>query len=219
MAKLVAVLNGVLVVVYPLAAYLGLTHFSARGVSLLLLGLLAPGLVRKIARASRADLRAVLPVPLSVFALVGLSALLDDPRFVLALPVLINLALLIQFAGSLRGTPMIERFARLQTERLSAEQVAYCRSVTRVWCGFFVGNALISGYLALFASLSRWALYTGLWAYVLIGLLGAAEYVVRKARFREYGAGLHDRLLARVFPPRALGAPQTAELEPEQTRP
>jgi hypothetical protein len=48
-------------------------------------------------------------------------------------------------------------------------------------------------------------LYTGLIAYVLIGILGASEYVVRKARFREYGNGLHDRLLARVFPPTAGG--------------
>jgi len=36
----------------------------------------------------------------------------------------------------------------------------------------------------------------------LIGTLGALEYVYRKYRFREYGAGLHDRLLARLFPPR-----------------
>jgi len=198
-----AVLNAVLVVAYPLAVYVGLTRFGARGVSLLLLVLLLPTLWRKVARAPRSELRAVLGLPLSVFALVGLSALLDDPRFVLALPVLINGVLLAQFALSLRATPMVERFARMQDPDLGPEQVAYCRRVTGVWCLFFVLNGAVSAYLALFAEVAAWALYTGVIAYVLMGILGATEYLVRKARFREYGTGLHDRLIARVFPPRA----------------
>jgi len=201
MRKLIAVLNVALVVGYPLAVYLGLTRFGARGVSLLLLLLLLPNLLQKFARASREDLRAVLGLPLSVFGLVGLSAVLDDPRFVLALPVLINGALLAQFALSLRGTPMVERFARMQDPNLGVAQVAYCRRVTQVWCGFFVLNGGISLYLAWFAPLATWALYTGLIAYVLMGTLGAVEYLVRKARFREYGPGLHDRVIARFFPP------------------
>jgi uncharacterized membrane protein len=163
--------------------------------------LLSPTLVAKLRRARREDLRALLALPLSVFTLVGLTALLDDSRYVLALPVLINLSLLIQFAGSLRSTPMVERFARMQDPSLGAEQVRYCRSVTKVWCGFFVVNASLSAALALFASLSAWAVYTGLVAYLLLGTLASVEYVVRKFRFREYGPGLHDRLLARAFPP------------------
>ncbi|MFT3921050.1 MAG: hypothetical protein QM778_00815 [Myxococcales bacterium] len=205
MRKLLAVLNVALVVGYPLAVYFGLTRFGARGVSLLLLALLLPGLLQKFARASREDLRTVLGLPLSVFCLVGASALLDDPRLVLALPVLINVALLIQFGLSLRGTPMVERFARMQDPNLGPAQVVYCRTVTLVWCGFFVLNALVSGYLALFAELASWALYTGLIAYVLMGVLGACEYLVRKARFREYGPGLHDRVIARIFPPPGAG--------------
>ncbi len=199
----ITVLNTVLVIAYPLAVYLGLTRFGARGVSLLLLVLLLPTLWRKVARASRAELRSVLGLPLSVFALIGLSAVLDDPRFVLALPVLINGALFLQFALSLRATPMVERFARMQEPELGPAQVAYCRRVTVVWCSFFVFNGALSAYLALFAEVAAWALYTGVIAYVLMGVLGATEYLVRKARFREYGSGLHDRLIARVFPPRA----------------
>jgi hypothetical protein len=30
----------------------------------------------------------------------------------------------------------------------------------------------------------------------------AAEFLLRRYRFRRYGAGLHDRLLSRIFPPR-----------------
>lgn len=196
-----AVLNGILVAAYPLAVYVGLTRFSARGVGLLLLGLLVPGMLLKLRQARREDLLAVLRLPLSVCALLGLAALLDDARFVFALPILINAALFVQFFASLRGTPLVERFARMQSPSLSPAQLAYCRSVTKVWCCFFVLNASLSGALAASAPLSWWTLYNGLIAYLLMGLLGASEYLVRKFRFREYGTGLHDRLIARVFPP------------------
>ncbi len=201
MGKLFAALNGLVIAGYPIAVYVGLTRFSARGLGLLLAVLLLPGLVLKLRRAPREELWIVLRLPLSVLALLASAALLDDRRFVFALPVLINLALLAQFAGSLRGTPLVERFARLQSPALSPAQVAYCRGVTQVWCGFFVLNALTSGALGLWAPLWLWTLYNGMLAYVLIGMLAAGEYVVRKFRFREYGAGLHDRLLARIFPP------------------
>jgi uncharacterized membrane protein len=199
--KLLAVLNACLIAAYPLAVYVGLLHLGTRSLGLLLMLLLLPGLAIKWRRARREDVWAVARLPLSVLALVGLAALFDEPRFVLALPVLINAVLLINFASSLRGTPLVERFARMQDPELGPEQVRYCRTVTIVWCIFFVFNGALSGALALFASVAAWALYTGLVAYLLIGLLASAEYVVRKARFREYGTGLHDRLLARVFPP------------------
>ncbi|MDB4974886.1 MAG: hypothetical protein JWN48_3227 [Myxococcaceae bacterium] len=198
-----AVLNGLLVAAYPVAVYIGLTRFSARGLGLVLALLLVPGLISKVRAARREDLLVALRLPLSVVALLALAALLDDARFVFALPILINLALLLQFAGSLRKTPIVERFARMQDPHLGPAQIDYCRSVTKVWCGFFVLNALLSGSLAIWAPLSWWTLYNGLLAYVLIGMLASGEYVVRKFRFREYGSGLHDRLLARVFPPRS----------------
>lgn len=201
MGKLLALLNGLLVAAYPLAVYLGLTRFSARGLGLVLLAFWLPGLIGKVRTARREDLQAVLRLPLSVCLLLGSTALLDDPRFVLALPALINLALLAQFAGSLRATPIVERFARMQKPDLSPAQVAYCRAVTKVWCGFFVVNAAISAGLAGFAPLSAWALYNGLLAYLAIGALATGEYLVRKLKFREYGSGLHDRVLARLFPP------------------
>jgi uncharacterized membrane protein len=203
--KFLAVSNAVLVAAYPLAVYFGLLHLSARSLGLVLMLLLLPGLAIKWRGARREDLWVVARVPLSVLLIVGLAALLDDRRFVLAVPVLINAALLYNFASSLSTTPLVERFARMQDPQLGPEQVRYCRSVTRVWCAFFVFNGALSAALAVYASVSLWALYTGLLAYLLIGLLATAEYVVRKARFREYGAGLHDRLLARVFPPRDLG--------------
>lgn len=202
MHKLLAVLNTVLAISYPAAVYFGLLHLSARSLGLLLLALLIPTLVLRFRAARREDVWAVLKLPLAVAALVAACAVSGDPRFVLALPVLINLALLVGFGRSLRSVPMIERFARMQKPDLAPAQQRYCRSVTKVWCGFFALNAAVSASLALWASVAVWTLHTGLIAYVLMGTLGGTEYVIRKYRFREYGSGLHDRLLSRVFPPR-----------------
>ena len=201
MSKLIAVLNTVLMVGSPLAVYVGLTRFSARGVGLLLLALLVPTLVTKFRNATREDLWTVLRVPLTIAVLVASAAVFDDQRLILALPVAINLALLLHFGSSLQSTPMVERFARMQNPDLTPEQVAYCRTVTLVWCGFFVLNAVVSAFLAVAAPLSWWAAYTGLIAYMAIGTLGASEYMIRKYRFREYGDGLHDRMLARLWSP------------------
>jgi len=201
MRKLLAVLNVLLVALYPLGVYFGLVHYRPRVVGLLLVALLLPGLLLKLRGVSREALWGVLRLPLILISLLLFSAWRDDPRLVLALPVVINLTLLGGFGASLRGVPMVERFARMQDPALGPAQVVYCRSVTKVWCGFFALNAGVSGALALYAPLSVWALYTGLLAYCAIGTLGTAEYMVRKYRFREYGSGLHDRLLARLFPP------------------
>lgn len=200
------ILNGALFAVYPFAVYFGLTRLSARGVGLLLAGLLLPSLLLRVRGTKREHLRAVLPLPLTVLALVLIGAAFDDARLVMSLPVVISTVLLLHFGGSLRSVPIVERFARMQSESLSIAQVRYCRTVTMVWCVFFVLNGSTAALLALFAPLAVWAAYTGAGAYVLMGLLGATEYVVRKARFREFGAGPHDRLLARIFPPRATDA-------------
>ncbi len=206
-AKLLAVLNTLLVVGYPVAIYVGLTRFNARGVGLLMLLLLAPTFALKWRNARKEDLFVAVRVPLSIMLVAGLSALLNDKRVVLCVPVLINALLLAQFASSLRSTPIVERFARMQQPALSAAQIAYCRSVTKVWCAFFVSNALLSAYFAVRGPLWLWTLYTGAIAYGLIGVVATVEYITRKARFREYGAGLHDRILSRVFPPHSGALP------------
>jgi len=187
-------------VAYPVAVYVGLTRFDGQRVALgmTLLLLLVGGL--QLAARDRVRPLSLLAVPLTVLPLPLLAYLWSEPRLLLALPVLINLLFLLHFASSLRGPQtIVERFARLQVSDMSAAELVYCRQVTRLWCGFFVVNGSLAGLLALFAPLSAWALYTGLIAYVLMGLLGAGEYVVRKQRFGRFGAGPVDRLLSRVL--------------------
>lgn len=199
-----AIVNGTLVGLYPVAVWVGLTYLSTRAVGLLVLGVLVPMLVVRLWRADRTTFWSILRIPLAILGLILIGVILDDRRYVLAMPVLINTVLLLTFGPTLRrgAIPMIERFARMQEPELGPDKQAHCRQFTWVWCGFFAANGAVAAALALWAPLAWWATYTGLVAYVLMGLLFTIEYVVRKARFREYGRGLHDRLLARLFPPR-----------------
>lgn len=208
MRLLAAALHALLVALYPVAVYIGLTRGNVRAVGLGLVGLLGLTILLRVRGQRREHLWPLIRVPLSTAGVLALAAALDDARLMLALPVLVSLLLLWHFGSSLATTPLVERFARMQKETLSPDQRRYCRTVTVVWCIFFVVNAAIAGALALWAPVAWWAMYTGLIAYGLIGLLGTTEYLVRKYRFREYGRGLHDRLLARLMPPPAgEGAP------------
>jgi uncharacterized membrane protein len=96
-------------------------------------------------------------------------------------PALINLGALGLFAWSLHRPPsMVERFARLHHPDLPPEGVRYTVNVTRVWCGFFILNGAIATYTAVFSSRAVWTLYNGLIAYVLMGVLFAGEWWVRR---------------------------------------
>jgi len=95
-------------------------------------------------------------------------------------PVLVNAAFLAAFGWSLT-TPrsMVERLARLTEPDLPPSGVAYTRTVTKVWCGFFIVNGAIALATALWASEATWSLYNGVIAYVLMGILFGGEYLVR----------------------------------------
>ena len=100
-------------------------------------------------------------------------------------PVLVNAALLAGFGYSLT-TPMsaVERMARLRGDDFPPVAQAYMRTVTQVWCCFFVLNGAIAFATALWASEAVWSLYTGVVSYVLMAVLFGAEYLVR-LRFKR----------------------------------
>ena len=205
MRALGAALNVILAIGYPVAIWFALTRWSARQTGLLVLALLVPILALRYRKADRAHLVAVLRVPLVILAVLLLAVLTDQGRYFLLVPVLINVALLATFAASLRSVSLVERFARMQEPDLSEAKRRHCRQVTVAWCVFFALNAVIAALLT-GAPLSWWAAYNGGIAYALMGLMFVGEFVLRKYRFRDYGAGPLDRLLARLFPPRAEGA-------------
>jgi uncharacterized membrane protein len=193
-------------VAYPILIFVSLSWFEPRYVAFLMLGLVALRLLSARFSSAVALAREVWIPAGSVACVVLGTAIWNDPRGLFVAPVLINLALLTTFGLSLWAErPMVERFARLQAGTLTEPEVRYCRSVTRLWCGFFVLNGSIALYLAVAGDVEAWALFTGLISYILIGIVFGVEYIYRHWRFRRYTGGFADPLLKWIMPPHSEG--------------
>lgn len=185
-------LAAVVLCAYPALVYFGLSSGSPRQVSLVLLLAMSPALILRLRQSSRQAVRGLIVVPLTIISILSLAAILDHPDYIRATPVAANVVLLVAFGSTLRDRsrvmPMIERFARLQVEDLSAEQRSWCRTWTWIWCAFFIANGVAALAFALWGSLKWWALYNGLLCYGLIGSLFATEWLLRRRRFPELAA-------------------------------
>jgi uncharacterized membrane protein len=122
-----------------------------------------------------------LSVALGALALAALTGSLNAAWPLRWYPVLVNASLLVLFGVSLLKPPsIVERLARMREPTLSPHGVAYTRKVTKVWCAFFLFNGSLAALTALFGSDAQWGLYNGFISYVLMALLGAGEYLVRR---------------------------------------
>ena len=102
-------------------------------------------------------------------------------------PVMVNATLLGAFAYTLMVPPsIVERLARMREPELPAPAICYTRRVTQVWCLFFAFNGAIALFTTLWASAAVWTIYNGFIAYLLMGLLFAAEYCFRWRFKRRY---------------------------------
>ena len=101
-------------------------------------------------------------------------------------PALANVAMLLSFGRTLVwGPSIVEMIARVRRGGgpLPTGAVAYCRRLTQLWCVFFALHATFIAWLAFYASLAWWTIYTGILAYLLAGTLFVAELVYRRRRF------------------------------------
>jgi acyl-coenzyme A synthetase/AMP-(fatty) acid ligase/3-hydroxymyristoyl/3-hydroxydecanoyl-(acyl carrier protein) dehydratase len=110
---------------------------------------------------------------------------------------LISGLLLGVFGFTLFSPPsMIFRFATFQDKSivgsLAEKRVeGYCRKVTLVWCGFFILNGGIASYTIFSGSDILWSIYNGGISYILMGLLFAGEFIIRKKA---------DKKMPKAFP-------------------
>lgn len=125
-------------------------------------------------------------VTVALLACVVLFNLTDRPGFLYFYPVVINLVLLAVFAGSLFSRmTVVERIARSREPNLPPSGVRYTRNVTKVWIVFFIFNGSIIYALGHAGYTQAWSLYTGFISYLLMGLLFAAEWAVRRRYKRK----------------------------------
>ncbi len=129
----------------------------------------------------------------ALFLLAGILCFVFNEKVFLKLySVSVSATMLFVFGSSLVFKPnIIFRFACLGDKTLKGSSFErqvddYCKKVTVVWCVFFVLNGSISVFTALHdfgndaLNDKIWSVYNGGISYVLMGLLFAVEFVVRK---------------------------------------
>jgi len=184
MRRSLAVLLWCLIAAYPVIVLLGLRTLPLGTIAAILI---AVALLRLWYLRSAGNNQAI-PLALTLILLLVLvyTLLSGEPKSLKFYPVAVNTTLLLAFSYSLHtGIPVIERLARLQDPNLPSAAVGYTRRVTWVWCGFFLLNGLAALYTSLYCSFEVWAWYNGGIAYILMGLLFAGEYLVRR-RVKRY---------------------------------
>lgn len=178
--KLLTILSAILLLAYPFAVYFGIERFGIEAIASVLIFFF---IIRILAgsKSTLKELKYLAWVTGGVgILLLSLGALLNQQGWLTYYPVVVSLCLLSVFGFSLfQEQSLIERFARLQEPDLDPRAISYTRTVTKVWCCFF----MINGSIALstcFMPLSYWTLYNGLISYIAMGLLFATEFIVRK---------------------------------------
>lgn len=158
---------------YPLVVYFGFGRASPVFVALVLAGLLV--LRAWVAR------EAVWLVASAGAGMLAIASLGESWLPLKLYPVMVSALLLGVFGASLLKPPtVIERIARIRDPQLPLRAVAYARNVTLVWCGFFACNGLLALATVLWGSDESWLLYNGLLAYLLMGTVFGAEWLVRR---------------------------------------
>ncbi len=175
-------------VLFPLIALLLARPFGPLAVTLGLVVLLC---IRSLGGLGRGANLMPAWLALGVIGVMAGLTFIDADLAMRSYPVLMNVAMLMIFVRSLLRPPtIIERLARMVEPDLPTSGVRYTRSVTWVWCGFFVLNGGAALWTVLGASLEVWALYNGVIAYILMGLLFAGEFAVRRVfKSRASGSG------------------------------
>jgi len=80
---------------------------------------------------------------------------------------------------------LVSRLARRVEPTLTPTLMAYTRGVTWLWTGFCAAQIAVSALLLATAPLPVWSIFVNVLGGPLIGLTFAAEYAVRRWRFRH----------------------------------
>ena len=191
------VLMGVLLAIYPVIIFMALVVFKLpmKIVSLVIMGFGFASLISvTTARQKKFSFESLRPFISALLLLAaGLACFLTNKDlFIKLYAVVISLSMLIFFGSTLIIQPnIIFRFATLSDKTIkgSIHQKAierYCYKVCVVWCIFFILNGSACAFVALYdfgspeLNYKIWSLYTGGISYVLMGLLFAIEYIVRR---------------------------------------
>ncbi len=199
LGRSITMLSAVALISYPPLVWVGLRHWSPTVAGFVLSLLMLPAALVRLLHRDRSPTAWFWVLPLLSAAVLVLAAALNSAGLMMLVPSAVSAALLVLFGVTLLNPPtLLERFAQLQHELTNAER-SWCRLWTWVWCSFFVLNATLAALLAWTDHYAWWRVYTGLVSYVLMGVMFATEYILRKYRFGRLRQHWLDRQLAAAF--------------------
>jgi uncharacterized membrane protein len=200
MKTILGAISALFLIASPWVLYWTLTQHGVGVAAALLVGWVIVRTIPILLAAKREQRIAALQLPAIALGFACIGWLSDNGTWLLVLPSATQGAFGLAFLRSLSGTPLIEHFARMVKPELRPAELAHCRLWTRIWGFYLLALAALGLALARWATLTVWTVYVGIVSYVLVAVLFAIEYVIRKIRFRDYGRNPLDWLLGKLFP-------------------
>lgn len=163
---------------YPLIVYFGLQYLAPQYIAIAFAALF---LMRHFSKGRSSNAIPHLNlVAIAVTVLLLFSAVANSELALKFYPVIMSLCFLMIFGVSLFKPPsVVELIARLH-EKLDDKGVIYTRNVTKVWCVFFIVNAMIATWTVFHTNPQVWLIYNGFISYVLMGCLMLVEWIIRR---------------------------------------
>ena len=110
----------------------------------------------------------------------AICAIFRSVNLALLYPSIVSLGFLALFFYSLRGEAIITKIARLKEKNIDEKVVSYTRELTKIWCLFFIFNAVVAFALSCFENKIYWSIYCSFISYILMGFLFFGEILYRK---------------------------------------
>jgi len=173
------IILGSVFVFYPLIVFFGLQWVEPAYIALALVCLAG---LRFYYSKTTTNIPFIKVAGINIIILLMLSFFSNSSFLLKLYPVVMSLSFLSIFLYSIIKPPAVITLIAGTRGKLTVNSIEYTKKVTKVWCVFFLANALIS-LVTVFLSDEIWALYNGLISYVLMGVLFLGEWIVRK-RFK-----------------------------------
>lgn len=200
MKTVLGIISTLFLLASPWVLYWTLSQQQVGIAAIALIGWVIVRTIPVLLSAKREQRIAALQLPAIALVFACLGWVSNNGTWLLVMPSATQATFGLAFLRSLSRTPLIEHFARMMKPELSVKEQAHCRSWTWIWGIYLLVLAATGLALARWASLTVWTVYVGVVSYVLVGVLFAVEYLIRKIQFRDYGHNPLDWLLSKWFP-------------------
>lgn len=167
---------GLIFILYPFIVFIGLKWFEP---SVLALALVSLTLLRVYFSKNKVSPPLIKIVGINAILLLSFSVFANSALLLKLYPVVMSFSFFSVFIYSIFKAPAVITLIASARGKITENAVIYTRKVTMVWCCFFILNGLIALW-TVFQSDEYWTLYNGVISYILMGILFACEWIVRR---------------------------------------